>query len=102
MMMMIWTVKCCGEISLKHTITTIVSILMHDIDLINDDFSSASNKNKTINSIDDLNVIEINANYINFLKGEEISYTYRFDPETIKNIIDILVKKLEENLTKAN
>jgi thymidine kinase len=99
---MIWTVKCCGEISLKHTITTIVSILMHDIDLINDDFSSASNKNKTINSIDDLNVIEINANYINFLKGEEISYTYRFDPETIKNIIDILVKKLEENLTKAN
>ena len=116
----VWTIKCSGEISLKHTLHSLISTLMYNTKLINDDFSidimlnsnSKSDSKSTIDTQSDIktkvkkirkskkNIIElikepepyldIDINYINFIKGEEISYTYKISLDNIKKIISII------------
>lgn len=125
----VWTIKCSGEISLKHTLQSIFSMLMHNTKLINDDFSldlnndttnitetliihsnnsdsekikSKSKKSRKIpkdqESDNEKEVIEktidIDVNYINFMKGEEICYNYKLSPDQIKKLVEILQKNL--------
>lgn len=81
----IWNIKCNTEITLKHTIIAILHTLMHNDKLINDDFN---NSNK---------VIDLDINFINFLKGEEIVYSFSLTSAVIKNIIEILRKNMDHH-----
>ncbi len=76
----IWMIKCSNDISLKHTLQSIINFMMYspvfpDCDFIPND-----------------EIMEININYINLLKGEEITYQYNFTQLIVKKIIDILTK----------
>jgi hypothetical protein len=79
---MIWTIKCTGEISLKNTLHAIVSTLMHNTDLITDDFVIDTSESQ----------VSIDINYLNFMKGEEITYSYNLSTDEISRIITILTK----------
>jgi hypothetical protein len=78
----IWTVKCANEISLKQTLHSIVTTLMYRDDVIGDDLIFMPDNHD--------NTITININYINFMKGDEISYEFVLTSETIKRIIEIM------------
>lgn len=80
----IWTIKCTGEISLKNIIQSIVSTLMHNDKLINDDFSMIGENSQ----------ITVDINYLNFMKGEEITYSYDLSADEINKIITILTKNI--------
>lgn len=83
----IWTIKCTGEITLKHTIQAILQTLMYNTNIINEDF--------TVNDGLDNNeeeTMSMDINFINFLKGEEICYTYDLTPEIIKKLVEIMWK----------
>lgn len=91
----LWNIRCSSEISLKHTLQSIISTLMYNTHLIDDDFKlNISNfVNSTIDSDSNPNSesIMIDINYLNFIKGEEISYTFNLSPYIIKKIVDILL-----------
>jgi hypothetical protein len=111
----VWTIKCSSEISLKHTLHSLISTLMYNTKLINDDFSidtfvlsNIDTKTKKVkkNKKDiDINIdiresepcLDIDVNYINFIKGEEISYTYKLSLDNIKNIINIIQKNSNQS-----
>lgn len=78
----IWTIKCTNDISLKHTLQSIISFMLYDPLFPDHDF------------IPNDDLMEINVNYINFLKGEEITYQYNLSQLIIKKIIDIITKHL--------
>lgn len=59
----LWNVRCSNDITLKHTIISIITHLMY-----------SDNKN-------------ININYLNLIKGEEITYNYNLTAEQIDNIL---------------
>jgi hypothetical protein len=114
----VWFVKCTSEISLKHTIQGIISSLMLKQELISDDFSigkidigannnnnhnnnnndnndnnnNNNNDNNSGNNID--NKIDLDLNFINFIKGEEISYTYSLESCVIQKIVEALIKNM--------
>jgi hypothetical protein len=86
-----WTIKCSGEISLKHTLQTIFSTLMYNTKMINDDFTlDLHNTDDEKENIE--KIINLDVNYINFMKGEEISYNYKLSLDMIKKIVKILQK----------
>lgn len=78
----IWTIKCSNDISLKHTLYSIINTVMYKNDMINDDY--------TTNDMTDIDPIVLN--FINFLKGEEISYEYDLSNDKIKQIIETVNK----------
>lgn len=82
--------RCSNEISLKHTLVSIVSYLMHT-DTIDDNFNLVDKNNKTESKI------SIVINYINLMKGEEVSYIYNLNSFEIKTIIEIL----QNNISSA-
>jgi hypothetical protein len=89
----IWSIRCTNDISLKHTLHSIIgSMLYHhhpvfqshpDLDPDILDFDPGS---------DDL--VEIDVNYINLLKGEEITYQFDLTQLIIKKIIHIITKNI--------
>ena len=88
----VWAVKCTGEISLKHTLHSILSSLMYNTKLINENFTVANPKDEEFETKNKDKLISIDVNYINFMKGEEISYTYALSTATIKELIEMLHK----------
>lgn len=97
----LWYIKCSNEISLKHTIQSVVSYLMYNTTLIDDVFQIINYD--TINKSDDkTDQIDVIINYINFMKGEEISYVYKLKEDTIRNIIMILQRNITENKNTEN
>jgi hypothetical protein len=100
----LWHVKCTNEISLKHTILSIVSYLMYNVDIVDEDFTilnyegtSKADQTDTNNSDKTINSIDVVINYINFIKGEEISYIYTLKSEDIKKLITILQNGIVDN-----
>lgn len=106
----LWYIKCSDGISLKHTIISIVSHLMYNMDKIDNtfellnyegkiDISGIYSESEDSDTVDNEvnNKIEIIINYINFLKGEEISYIYYLQPDTIRRIISILRDAMTTN-----
>lgn len=100
----IWTVKCVNEISLKHTLQSIVGNLMHDPSLLNHSHDVDRKLDQKSNKKS--NKVKLYLNYINFLKGEEICYKYKLSKKKLMLLIEILQmnsgetteeKKLEEN-----
>jgi hypothetical protein len=117
----LWYIKCSNEISLKHTIQAIVSYLMYNVNFIDDMFDIIENINegRSVNQIDQVNQIyqvnqvdqvdqvnqvnqvdqvDIIINYINLLKGQEVSYTYSITPGTIKKIVGILQNNITDKI----
>lgn len=96
----VWTIRCSGEISLKHTIHSIMSTMMYNKKMICEDFTFAPENTKIFNEKDtDSNdmrdsepTLDIDVNFINFMKGEEISYNYNLTIDMIKRLIEILQK----------
>lgn len=86
-----WYIKCSNEISLKNTLMAIISYLMHNVDIIDENFSILNydgiNGDVEKGTIDSIDII---INYINLMKGEEISYSYSLKPDDISKIINIL------------
>ena len=78
-----WSIRCSSDITLKHILYSIISTLMYKIDLVSDDFHSS-------NGISDC--VIINTNFINFMKGIEISYQFNLSTNVIEKIINILYK----------
>lgn len=76
----IWTIKCSNDISLKHTLQSVINNMLYSPLLADGDF------------IPDDDTVEININFINLLKGEEITYQYNLTQLIVKKIIDILIK----------
>lgn len=90
----LWYIKCSNEISLKHTIQSAVSYLMYNVHIIDDIFQIIDYIDGKTN--DQPKHIDVIINYINFMKGEEISYIYTLKQETIRDIIMILQRNIEE------
>lgn len=81
----IWSLRCSSDITLKHLIYSIVTTLMHRIDLIDDNFRSSDGTDRRIT---------FNTNFVNFVKGNEIGYKFKFDTKDVGRIIDIFHKKI--------
>jgi thymidine kinase len=73
-----WEIKCCTNITLKNIIKTIMCNVMNDLT----DWNSYD--------ILDTSKITINANYVNFLKGNEIKCTMIINSMDLREIISIL------------
>jgi hypothetical protein len=87
----VWNVKCTGDISLKHTLHSLVTNLLYDTNrIINEDFSINNN-----------DAISMSINFINFLKGDEICYSYKLTSGSIKRIIEILMNSRIEKKLKS-
>ena len=80
-----WYIKCSNDISLKHTIVAVVSHLINNSEIY-DDFT-------LLGSINNENV-SIRANYINLMKGDEITYVYTLALTQIKRLISLLTDKI--------
>ena len=81
----IWTIKCTNEISLKHTIYSIFVSLMYDTQNINEEFDIDNNN------------IDIDINFINFMKGYEICYNYKLSTHDIRKLINIMQKNINNS-----
>jgi len=86
-----WYIKCSNEISLKNTLMAIVSYLIHNDNIIDENFSILNyDGNNGVVEKGTIDSIDIIINYINLMKGEEISYSYSLKPDDISKIINIL------------
>jgi len=81
------SVKCSNDISLKHTISSIVSYLMYNVDIVDDNFEIISYDTAQ-------STIDVVINFINLMKGEEISYIYYLNSDIIKKMFSILQSRL--------
>lgn len=90
----IWMIKCCSDISLKHSIHAIVSTLMFDNKIITEDFKIDCGGDIT----KECKKIDLDINFINFMKGEEVCYTFTLDTDTLKKIVDILSSKMKSEI----
>jgi len=102
----IWSLKCTSDISLKNMIHSVVSALIHNTELIDDEFNIAgliagltdsdikdnNKKKKSLKTVKNVLTKSINVNFINILKGEELSYSIDIDKEIVKKIITLLTK----------
>jgi hypothetical protein len=77
----IWEIKCISDISLKNIIKAIMLNILKNSDTLIYDIME-NNKEELI----------IKTNFINFLKGEEISYKFKLSQNTIKQILDIFLQ----------
>lgn len=117
----IWTTKCTSDITLKNIINSIVLNLMHEVDLITDDFvindvatfrdintmSDLDNSSKIkTNDHDNKNIkiqifdkkVRIRTSFINFLKGDELEYDYYLSSDDIRRIMTILVNNMGKDI----
>jgi hypothetical protein len=65
----LWNITCSNDVSLKHSINAIITYLMY----------TSTNDNC------------ININYLNLMKGEEITYSYNLSSDDIDKIINMVV-----------
>jgi hypothetical protein len=85
-----WSIKCTNDISLKHTLVSLITQLIRDCENIDENFD-------LINLNDENKMISIKTNYINFLKGEEISYIFKLTKEAVRCIITILQNNIVDS-----
>ncbi|VBB17969.1 ATP-dependent DNA helicase [Yasminevirus sp. GU-2018] len=109
-----WYVKCSNDISLKHTIHAVVAHLMNDTHLIDDGFELIDPINNGVVKVDsdeeeddcdrsvklDEEAVDIKVNFINFMKGEEITYKYTLTTTQIRRLIGILTDNTINNPIK--
>ena len=100
----IWSLKCTSDISLKHTLHSIVSSLMNKTEIIDDDFTINTfepdfdcGAGADDNGLRTPDSITVDTNFINLLKGEEITYRYELSTDAVRQIIYILTKHLTNN-----
>lgn len=88
----IWFIKFVDEISLKHMIYAIVIQLVHENEEINDiDIMIDKNVDDDINNNDEI-IKTLSINYINLLKGEEVTYKQQLTKNKIIKIKELLLK----------
>jgi Mimiviridae putative ATP-dependent DNA helicase len=110
----IWITKCTSDISLKNVIFSIALNLMHDTDLITDDFTinEIARFRDPVNKIDldkevehreeiDLDQLDmkeakvkIRTSFLNFLRGEELEYEFELSSDDIRRIVTILIENM--------
>ena len=83
----IWEIKCVTDINLKNILQVLLYNIMYNFD---ENFYEESTDHET--------KIDFELNFINFLKGEQVTFKPSLNKDQIKQIVNIYTKKIKQQI----